>query len=473
MRELTRLPGARLILHAALVLAIWLGLTWVNGAVDPLTNYYIALVAMYATAMFGMVILVGLSGQVSLGNGALMAIGGYLFALTTLNWQTVPILGTPMNAIWAMVFAAAGGLVFGLLIGVLGARLRGPYLAGLTLGIAVGIPAIANRFPDLFGGETGLQITVPYPDGGYLPVDEADDEQFVEELPTGQAPLESDGATAGSDDLLTVDNFPSGEASVNPDDLLTVDNFPSGEASVNPDDLLTVDNFPSGEASVNPDDLLTVDNFPSEGASPEASGLDLTGGDTGGADLTGDVDGVDVGFIIERWQASLAVAVACIVGFVALNLVRGRQGRVWRAVRDDPVAAAVSGISPAGSKVSAFVMSSIFAALSGAVFAQILAYVGPGAYGLGLSLSLLVGVVLGGRSSLVGAIIGAVLLVWLPEFVLSLSNDRGWDEQVTNNAPNLIYGLLVVLVVLIAPGGIVGTLQALSARAARKLTRSR
>ena len=166
------------------------------------------------------------------------------------------------------------------------------------------------------------------------------------------------------------------------------------------------------------------------------------------------------------------MAVACIVGFVALNLVRGRQGRVWRAVRDDPVAAAVSGISPAKSKVSAFIVSSLFAALSGAVFAQILAYVGPGAFGLGLSLSLLVGIVLGGRSSLLGALIGAVLLVWLPEFVLSLSNDRGWEEQVTNNAPNLIYGLLVVLVVLVAPGGIVGTVQALVGKAYRKVARN-
>ena len=435
MRELMRLPGARLVLHAALVVAIWVGMTWVNNAVDPLMNYYIALVAMYATAMFGMVILVGMSGQVSLGNGALMAIGGYLFALTTLNWETVPILGTPMNAIWAMAFAAVGGLVFGLLIGVLGARLRGPYLAGLTLGIAVGIPAIANRFPDLFGGETGLQITVPYPDGGYAPVAEEGVDQFVEEVPTGQDPLSSAAPSGGSDDLLTVDNFPSGDASVSPDDLLTVDNFPSGDASVSPDDLLTVDNFPSGDASVSPDDLLTVDNFPSDGATPDPSGLDVTGIDPGSTDLSGGTDGLDVGFVIERWQASLAVAVACIVGFVALNLVRGRQGRVWRAVRDDPVAAAVSGISPAGSKVSAFVVSSLFAALAGAVFAQILAYVGPGAFGLGLSLSLLVGIVLGGRSSLIGAIIGAVLLVWLPEFVLSLSNDRGWNEQVTNNAP--------------------------------------
>ena len=170
------------------------------------------------------------------------------------------------------------------------------------------------------------------------------------------------------------------------------------------------------------------------------------------------MEGVDVGFILERWQATLAVTVACIVGFIALNLVRGRQGRRWQAVRDDPVAAAVSGISPARTKISAFVVSSLFAALAGAVFAQILSYVGPGAFGLGLSLSLLVGIVLGGRSSLAGAIIGALLLVWLPEFVLDLSEDRGWAEQVTNNAPNLIYGLLVVVVVLLAPGGIVGTI---------------
>ena len=83
----------------AIVVVIWLVMSWINDAVDPLMNYYIALVAMYATAMFGMVILVGLSGQVSLGNGALMAIGGYIFALTSLNWQTVPILGLPMNGV--------------------------------------------------------------------------------------------------------------------------------------------------------------------------------------------------------------------------------------------------------------------------------------------------------------------------------------------------------------------------------------
>ena len=164
--------------------------------------------------------------------------------------------------------------------------------------------------------------------------------------------------------------------------------------------------------------------------------------------------------MLERWQATLAVTAACIIGFLALNLVRGRQGRVWRAVRDDPVAASVSGVSPAGSKISAFVISSFFAAIAGAVFAQILSYVGPGAFGLGLSLSLLVGVVLGGRASLGGAIIGGILLVVLPELVFKIAGERGWPANITDNAPNLVYGLLVVLVVLIAPGGILGSLQA-------------
>ncbi len=423
----------RLVGHLAIAVAVWALLTVVNNNVDPLMNYYIALAAMYATAMFGMVILVGMSGQVSLGNGALMAIGAYSFALTSLNWKTVPLLGVPMNGWWAMVFAAIGGVLFGLLVGGLAARLKGPYLAGLTLGLAVGIPAIATRFPEVFGGEDGLMLTVPYPDGGYEPVVDASSPTFTDTLPDTQVGA-SPFASASSGDLLTLDNFPSGSASPMP--------------SASSGDLLTLDNYPSGSASPMP----SASPFPADGST-----------DPGSTDVSG-----DHGFFIEHWQASLAVLVMCIALFVALNLVRGRQGRRWRAVRDDPVAAAVSGIWPAGAKVSAFVFSSFFAALAGGVFAQILSYVGPGAFGLSLSLSLLVGVVLGGRSSLVGAMIGAVLLVWLPELVASLSDERGWSEQVTNNMPNLLYGLLVVLVVLAVPGGIVGSVQAGVARARRR-----
>jgi ABC-type branched-subunit amino acid transport system permease subunit len=438
-----RVPGSRLVGHAALALLIWIGLTALNGAVDTQMSYYLAVAAMYATAMFGMTILVGLSGQVSLGNGALMAVGGYVFALTSMNWTTVPIIGVPMNAVWSMVFAGLGGVVAGAVIGVLGARLRGPYLAGLTLGIAVGAASIVNRFPGVLGGEEGLKLIVPFPEGGYPQEEEvgpteAEAEAGLEEfLVDPEESLVEEGADSGvaEGDLLTLDEAESGVAE---GDLLTLDEAQSGVAQ---DDLLTLDEAESG-----------VDM----GSDPGAM-VDGSSAETMLEEVPIDASLLD-GFVLQQWQASVAIAVACVVGFLALNLVRGHQGRVWQAVRDDPVAAAVVGIAPGQAKVSAFVVSSLFAALAGGVLAQILTFVGSGAFGLGLSLSLLVGVVLGGRLSLLGAAIGAVLLVWLPELVDALSADRGWPDQVTNNAPNLLYGLLVVLVVLVAPGGITGSI---------------
>jgi ABC-type branched-subunit amino acid transport system permease subunit len=478
VKNLRTFPGNRIIWHAVIVGIVWLLLLVLNNNIDPLYSSYLALVAMYATAMFGMTILVGLSGQVSLGNGALMAVGGYVFALTSMNWQTVPIIGWQWNAVWSMAFAGLGGILIGGIIGGLAARLRGPYLAGLTLGLAVGVPAITNRFPELLGGENGLMLSVPYPAGGYAALDSAlgsssdsssdgtvDPNSAVEE--DQYAELDLSEFEQGAD--LDADLAP--EDLLTDDDLLTEEDFGVGD-QLTDDDLLTEEDFGVGD-QLTDGDLLTDEDFGT------GTDLGIDGGDLGtdleadldvgvgtdlgtdpAVDLTGITDAFDSGFIIERWQASMAIAVACLVAFAALNLVRGRQGRVWKAVRDDPVAAAVVGISPSGSKISAFIVSSLFAALAGAVLAQILTLVAPGAFGLGLSLSLLVGIVLGGRSSLLGAILGALLLVWLPELVDGLSGDRGWPEQITNNAPNLLYGLLVVAVVLAAPGGLTGTVRA-------------
>lgn len=461
VKNLRTFPGNRIIWHAVIVGIVWLLLLLLNNNIDPLYSSYLALVAMYATAMFGMTILVGLSGQVSLGNGALMAVGGYVFALTSMNWQTVPIIGWQWNAVWSMVFAGLGGILIGGIIGGLAARLRGPYLAGLTLGLAVGVPAITNRFPELLGGENGLMLSVPYPAGGYAALDSAlgssSDSSSDDTVDPNPAVEEDQFAEL---DLSEFEQGADPDADLAPEDLLT------------DEDLLTEEDFGVGD-QLTDGDLLTDEDF---GAGTDLGidkgdlGTDLeadldvgVGTDLGtnlAVDPTGITDALDSGFIIERWQASMAIAVACLVAFAALNLVRGRQGRVWKAVRDDPVAAAVVGISPSGSKISAFIVSSLFAALAGAVLAQILTLVAPGAFGLGLSLSLLVGIVLGGRSSLLGAILGALLLVWLPELVDGLSGDRGWPEQITNNAPNLLYGLLVVAVVLAAPGGLTGTVRA-------------
>ncbi len=408
MKTLTSVPGSRLIAHAVVVALIGFAAVWYTNQADPLANFDIANIAMYAIALFGMVILVGLSGQVSLGHGAFMLVGGYAFALTSLNWKTVPLIGVPMNAVWAMIFAGLFGVAFGLIVGGIAARLRGPYLAGLTLGVAVGFPAIINRFPTFFGGDSGLQITVPYPKGGYEGTESQTD--YLEQL---------------------AERF---------DDVDTLD-LPEDQAPLDDEiEELTFDDF--GDEPV--EDFADFENdFPDE-IFDEELGLDA-------------VDGLLDPDAVLQFQASTAVIVAVVVGFFALNLVRGRQGQMWKAVRDDPVAAAVSGIFPAGAKVSAFVVSSVFAALAGAVFAQIQTNVGPGTFPLGLSLFLLVGVILGGRTSLLGALIGAGILVLLDNFVRDATEGLGWPANVTNNASDLLYGFLVVLVVLIAPGGITGT----------------
>jgi ABC-type branched-subunit amino acid transport system permease subunit len=461
MKTLKFFPGNRLLLHALVVGVVWFLLLQLNDNIDPLYSSYLALVAMYATAMFGMVILVGLSGQVSLGNGALMAVGGYVFALTSMNWQTVPLFGWEWNAIWSMVFAALGGILVGLIIGGLAARLRGPYLAGLTLGVAVGVPAIANRFPSLLGGENGLMLVTPYPAGGYAAVNSNDGTAvIVDEAGLDPTTGDSPGVGGEEDQFAELDfsDFEDQAGTTDTGSEVPLEDVPVDESAVAGDDLLTLDDLggESGFDLAEPTGEESLDTGTDPATDTDLStdpGIDL------GFDGSGLEAAFDPTFIMERWQASVAIATAAIVAFAALNLVRGRQGSVWKAVRDDPVAAAVVGISPSGSKISAFVISSVFAALAGAVFAQILSFVGPGAFGLGLSLSLLVGIVLGGRSSLIGAIIGGVILVFLPEFVNSISSDGGWPEQVTNNAPNLLYGLLVVFVVLLAPGGLTGTIK--------------
>ena len=427
----TRSSASQLIGHALLVVIVGGVFLTINTVLQPTYSFYLAQAAMYATAMFGMVILVGQSGQVSLGNGALMAVGAYTFALTSLNWQTVPILGLPWNAVWSVIAAGFTGILAGLLIGGIGARLRGPYLAGLTLGIAVGIPAIIYRFPDLLGGEDGFALRVPYPEGGYANL--PDNSNIASQL-----------AQVGADKEQDFEDFLD-ENQVDSEGVIEFDQESFGEEG----DPFAIDDAEVLDPSAAATQPATVEPSASAIPSPDTSTVESSAVESLGA---------DPGFVLEQWQASLSIVTACIAGFIALNLIRGHQGRRWQAVRDDPVAAALVGISPQSSKISAFVVSGFLAAVAGAVFAQILAYVGPGVFGLGISLSLLVGVILGGRSSLIGAILGAGFIVLLPQVVQNLSDRLGLTDQVVKNLPDLIYGLLVVLVVLALPGGLVGTL---------------
>src|SRR5213078_796471 len=113
----------------------------------------------------GLTVLTGLNGQISLGHGALMAVGAYTAAKLIGDSASGPPLAVVLLAA-AVVTAAVG-----LLVGVGAARLRGPYLAGATLALAVGLPAIAEKFPKFLGASNGLTVTPPTPPGQTFPLE--------------------------------------------------------------------------------------------------------------------------------------------------------------------------------------------------------------------------------------------------------------------------------------------------------------
>ena len=146
----------RLVVRKRILSFVLLGwiLLLIGDRVDELRVYQGAQIAMYTIALASIVLLTGYSGQVSLGNGAMMAVGGYSAALALNNFK-VPL--------WlAFIVAIVVAALFGALLGAAAARLSGPYLAGTTLALAVGLPAIANQFAFL-GGEPGLLFDVGAP----------------------------------------------------------------------------------------------------------------------------------------------------------------------------------------------------------------------------------------------------------------------------------------------------------------------
>lgn len=120
-------------------------------------------------AAAGLSLLVGVSGQISLGHGAFMMVGAYTAALVLEHWQ-MPSHGN-LQLIPLLIIAAAVSALFGGVVGLAAARLRGPYLAGATLALAIGLPQIVNyqHLSNTLGGETGLSVTAPNPPSNMSP----------------------------------------------------------------------------------------------------------------------------------------------------------------------------------------------------------------------------------------------------------------------------------------------------------------
>jgi branched-chain amino acid transport system permease protein len=340
MRFRLRIPRSTLARHALLGLGAVVLLMLVTGAMSAYADFNVAGIGYFAIAAAGLNLLTGVNGQLSLGHGALMAIGAYTTAVL-LTHVTLP-------AGVVVLISVATTAVAGVIIGVAAARLRGPYLAGVTLALAVALPQVAVRYASLFGGDQGLAVP----------------------------PL------------------------------------------------------------VHP--AFLGSSFPDE-----------------------------------RWQAWIALILAGVTFVLLANLLRGGFGRSLRAVRDDEVAAALSGINVRRTQVIAFVVSAGCAGLAGSLFAYVSGIASPSSFPLGLSLQLLTAIVVGGLGTLWGAVWGAALLVYLPIWISDLTSGMNLSSEISNNLPLAVYGAVLVAAMLAFPRGIQGAFRWIGAAVQRRLRAKR
>jgi branched-chain amino acid transport system permease protein len=174
---------------------------------------------------------------------------------------------------------------------------------------------------------------------------------------------------------------------------------------------------------------------------------DLTGGYDGissipGISLFGHELQTDTGYYY------LSLAFLAVVVLFATLLRQSRFGRAMIAVHDDEIATATSSVPVVRTKVAAFVISGMLAGLSGALYAHYAHYIAPADFDMWRSITVLVMVIVGGQMSIVGAVFGAIVLSFAPEWL-----------RFVGDAYLAVFGVAVLLVLIFLPHGIAGLLR--------------
>ena len=179
-------------------------------------------------------------------------------------------------------------------------------------------------------------------------------------------------------------------------------------------------------------------------------------------DLTGGVKGLSLPPVLspfsflsdDQFFYFLCLALAGIAFWLAANVLGDRTGRAWRAVRDGELAAAAFGVNVGYYKTLAFALSAALAGVAGSLYGLATAFVSADAFPVQLSITLLVGAVVGGIGTIGGALIGGLLMEFLPiysqQLLLPVSKD------LANAAPGAVQGLLLLVVLGLARGGVAG-----------------
>ncbi|MCA7119606.1 MAG: branched-chain amino acid ABC transporter permease [Acidibrevibacterium sp.] len=148
----------------------------------------------------------------------------------------------------------------------------------------------------------------------------------------------------------------------------------------------------------------------------------------------------------DQWLYLFTLAVAAVLFLLARNLLRGRIGLAMRAVRDHALAAEAMGVDLALLKTRTFAVSAMYTGIAGALGAIAVQFVAPDSFSVFVSITLFVGLVVGGITSLLGAVFGAIFIVFIPNFA----------DKISKAAPGAIYGIILIAFLYLLPAGFAG-----------------
>ena len=144
----------------------------------------------------------------------------------------------------------------------------------------------------------------------------------------------------------------------------------------------------------------------------------------------------------------IMIAMVLFTIFVVRRLENSRIGRAWIAMREDEIASEAMGIDITKSKIMTFALGAFWAGMVGVIFAAKNTFINPASFTLWESVMILCVVVIGGMGSILGVVIGALILILMPEYLRAFSQYR-----------MLMFGAILVLMMVFRPGGIISNIR--------------
>ena len=151
----------------------------------------------------------------------------------------------------------------------------------------------------------------------------------------------------------------------------------------------------------------------------------------------------------DQWLYYFTLAWTVVLFFAGWNLLRGRIGRALVAIRDQPIAAQAMGVNTAMYKSLTFGVSAFYTGVAGALGAIAVQFASPDSFSIFLSLTLVVGVVVGGLASISGALYGALFIQFIPNIA----------DDISKAAPWAIYGVFLIGFMYLMPSGVAGAIR--------------